>query len=94
MAMASRIGRDLQAVPTQLHAAPAPRSLLAGVKEMRDTCGALANALPIQIREQTGRGRPTARAFACGVFWRRSWIPLTCIQSSSHRFANAAGSGR
>ena len=33
MAMASRIGRDLQAVPTQLHAAPAPRSLLAGVKE-------------------------------------------------------------
>ena len=53
--LASCVSRHFKAIATELHAAPAPRALLAGVKEMQHACGALANTLVIQIRKQTGR---------------------------------------
>src|SRR5437879_13191209 len=49
---ASSIGRDLQAVSTKSHAAPAASSLLAGVVEVQHTLSTLADAVTTGFGEQ------------------------------------------
>jgi hypothetical protein len=51
LAPASRVGCNLLAIPTQLHAAPASCPFLAGIMEMQHALGALADALSIHGRE-------------------------------------------
>src|SRR5438552_10255603 len=53
--LATSVGRDLEAVSTQLHAAPAACSFLAGVIEMQNALSTLANAVPIRFCEQLRR---------------------------------------
>ena len=48
---ASRVGRNFQAIPTKLHAAPASCPFLAGVLEMQHALAALADALAIHCGE-------------------------------------------
>jgi hypothetical protein len=45
--LASRVGRDFETISAHLHAAPAARSLLAGVIEMQDAIRALTNSRPV-----------------------------------------------
>ena len=54
-ALASRIGCDLDAVSTQLHAAPASRPLLACVVKVQDTLITLSDTATIHIGEQRRR---------------------------------------
>jgi hypothetical protein len=54
-ALASSVGRDFEAVSTQLHAAPAPCSFLAGVIEVQNALSTLADAIPIRFCEQLRR---------------------------------------
>ena len=49
---ASSIGRDLQAVSTKSHAAPAASSLLAGIVEVQHTLSTLADAVRTGFGEQ------------------------------------------
>jgi hypothetical protein len=50
-ALASRVGRDFEAVSAQLHAAPAACSFLAGVIEMKNALSALADTIMIHTCE-------------------------------------------
>src|SRR5208337_20028 len=50
--LAGGIGSDLLSVTTQLHAAPAPRPLLAGVMEIQHTVPTLADPVSIGPGEQ------------------------------------------
>jgi hypothetical protein len=50
-ALASCVGRDFVTVSAHLHAAPAARSLLAGVIEMQDAIRALANSRSVSGRQ-------------------------------------------
>jgi hypothetical protein len=54
-ALASRVGRDFEAVSAQLHAAPAACSFLAGVIEMKNALSALADTIMIHTCEQFRR---------------------------------------
>jgi hypothetical protein len=54
-ALASRVGCDLEAVSTQLHAAPAAGSFLTGVIEMKYALSTLPNAVPIRFCKQLCR---------------------------------------
>jgi len=53
--LASRIGCDFAAIPTQLHAAPPSGALLAGVIEMQHTLSALTHTVMVQVGEQHRR---------------------------------------
>src|SRR2546425_9975474 len=54
-ALASSVGRDLEAVSAQLHAAPAACPLLASVIKMQNALTTLANTVPIHFCEQLRR---------------------------------------
>src|ERR1700752_4536244 len=54
-ALTRSVSRDLEAVSTQLHAAPSARSLFAGVIEMQNTLPTFANTAPIRFCEQRRR---------------------------------------
>src|SRR5271157_2647180 len=68
--LAGGIGSDLLAVATKLHAAPAPRPLLAGVVEIQHTVSTLADPISIYMGEQRCRAMRQWRERVLGLVRR------------------------